>query len=56
MYQKACAGGAAAGCYELALLHEVGNGVARDHSKAVAFLQQACTAGIKDACAKLKGR
>ena len=52
--KQGCDGGVAASCYELGLMHEVGDGVARDPGRAAVLFTQACTAGEARACAKAK--
>jgi TPR repeat protein len=56
LYKRACEGGVAASCYELALLHEIGSAVPKDRDRANALFKQACSGGDTRACAKVKQR
>src|SRR5438132_3841645 len=48
---KACKGGRAAACYELANAYKSARGVPRDLKKAADLWRRACKLGDKDACA-----
>jgi hypothetical protein len=55
LLQKACDGGAAAGCFYLALLYSKGEGVAKDAARAAVLYQKACDGGEAKACFNLGG-
>src|SRR5437868_5963195 len=48
LYEAACSGGSAEGCYNLGVLYANGNGVAKDKHRAVTLFKQACRAGMVD--------
>jgi hypothetical protein len=55
-YARACERGYASACYELAVLHENGLGVARNPERAFALYKQACTGGDTRGCPKSRER
>jgi TPR repeat protein len=55
-YGRACERGFVSACYELAVLHEKGVGVARDPERAFALYKQACAGGDARGCPKSRER
>ena len=55
LYQKACDGGEMAGCANLGVLYESGNGVPQDFERARVLYQKACDGGEMAGCASLSG-
>ncbi|WP_103569977.1 tetratricopeptide repeat protein [Campylobacter concisus] len=53
LYQKACDGGDAGGCYNLGVLYDNGQGVNRDYQKAAQLYQKACDGGGAKGCSSL---
>jgi uncharacterized protein len=49
-YRKACDGGDAEGCYELAVLYDEAKGVPFDYDLRTAFFAKACKGGFEKAC------
>jgi TPR repeat protein len=54
LLQKGCERGDALLCRRLGNVYAQGEGVEKDAAKAVALLQQACTAGVRPACQDVK--
>jgi TPR repeat protein len=54
LYERACDLGWPAGCYNLAIMLELGRGVPQDRARAGDLYQLACTAGAAKACDKAK--
>ena len=50
LYQKACDGGAALGCYNLGFLYENGQGVGQNFSTAKQYYGKACDLGLQFGC------
>ncbi|OQA34996.1 MAG: Beta-lactamase HcpA precursor [Betaproteobacteria bacterium ADurb.Bin341] len=48
--QRACDQGVAAGCFNVGLMYEKGEGVGEDKKKAVQFYDKACSMGDADGC------
>jgi beta-lactamase hcpA (cysteine-rich 28 kDaprotein) len=53
LYQKACDGGNADGCYNLGLLYVSGRGVKQDYQKAVKLFKKDCDSGNAEGCYNL---
>jgi TPR repeat protein len=53
LYQRGCAGGCAAGCFNQALLYATGKGVAQDLATAAKLYQRGCEGGNALACTNL---
>ena len=53
LYQKACDGGDAGGCYNLGVLYHNGQGVNQDYQKAAQLYQKACDGGDAGGCYNL---
>jgi hypothetical protein len=54
LYQKACDGGDAQGCFNLGVMYENGRGVTKDQAKAAQLYQKACDGGDAQGCENLK--
>ena len=52
-YQKACAGGNAKGCFNLAVMYDNGEGVSQDFVRAKELYQQTCEQGAQKGCFNL---
>ena len=50
LFQRACDGSGAKGCFNLAVGYENGRGVPRDADRALALYRQACGLGNDRAC------
>jgi TPR repeat protein len=50
LYERACVGGVGWACVNVAVMHDVGDGVPRDPPKAKAFFRRGCELGEKKAC------
>jgi TPR repeat protein len=50
LYNKACDGGSAKGCYFLASSYYNGKGVVMDHQKAMELFSKACSMGDQNGC------
>jgi TPR repeat protein len=55
LFQKACDSGDMAGCARLGQLYDYGNGVPKDHARAIPLYQKACDAGVMSGCGELSG-
>ena len=53
LYQKACDGGEARGCFSLGFLYQNGQGVKQDYQKAAELYQKACDGGHAVGCSIL---
>ena len=53
LFQQACDGGGASGCYTLGVMHENGEGVTRDLARAASLYEQACDGGVASGCYNL---
>lgn len=53
LYRKACDGGSAFGCRNLALKYSVGNGVSQSYSQAATLYRKACKEGDAGSCSNL---
>ena len=53
LYQKACDGGDAGGCYNLGVLYADGQGVNQDYQKAAQLYQKTCDSGNAEGCYNL---
>jgi TPR repeat protein len=51
-WEQACTGGEAQGCFNLGLLYARGQGVPKDECRAATLFEQACRAGMSEACAR----
>ncbi len=54
LYDQACKGGDAGGCYIAGVMFYEGEGGAQDKARARALYEQACKGGIADGCRKLQ--
>ena len=54
LWGRACSGGSASACAELASMYEAGRGVRRDREQAAVFVRRACDAGVAPACVKVR--
>lgn len=52
-YTAACDGGVAEGCYNLGIMHEFGEGVAKSKLRAAALYKRACNGGDAGACSRV---
>ena len=52
-YKKGCDGDDYSSCYNLAISYDEGEGVEKDHVKAVSYYKKACDGGDVDACYNL---
>ena len=50
LYQKACDGGAALGCYNLGFLYANGQGVKQDFPTAKQYFGKSCDLGLQSGC------
>ena len=53
LFQKACDGGEAKGCFYLGFLYQNGQGVRQDYQKAAQLYQKACDSGQAVGCSNL---
>jgi len=53
LFQIACDGGVAAGCYNVGVFYAGGTGVPKDKTKAAAFFQKACDGGSANGCYRI---
>jgi len=53
LYHEACRLGAAAGCFNLGLMYERGDGVAKDTARAISLYRQTCDGGVAGGCSNL---
>jgi TPR repeat protein len=53
LYRKACDGGSALGCRNLALMYSAGNGVSQSYAQALTLYRKACTGGDAGSCSNL---
>lgn len=53
LYRKACDGGSAGGCRNLALMYSAGNGVQQNYAQAAALYRKACNGGDTGSCSNL---
>jgi len=50
LFQKACDGGDAAGCYNLGIMYMNGQGVKQDYAKAKELFGKACDMKLQSGC------
>jgi uncharacterized protein len=53
LYRKACDGGSALGCRNLALMYATGNGVSQSYAQALTLYRKACNGGDAGGCSNL---
>ncbi|MBO7381126.1 MAG: sel1 repeat family protein, partial [Neisseriaceae bacterium] len=53
LYEQACHGGNAGGCYNLGVLYGKGKGVKQDYAQAAKLYEQTCNGGIAQGCNNL---
>jgi hypothetical protein len=53
LFEKACEGGDAPGCYNLGVRYTEGSGVPQDKRRAAALFEKACKGGVEQGCSAL---
>jgi TPR repeat protein len=54
--QTACDASVGDACFEIGVMYDNAEGVARDRQRALAYYKQGCTGGSEQACAKARYR